>query len=525
MSESGQVPEANGGPRGVLDRLRTLATESGQSAREELAGYLSGLKPLLGRPWTAFPERSVIALLLWGAGRHAEAVDLATASLHRDGPDDAALQVVNNARDQLLNLAVEPLLVKRLDLARSRAEHAIDSFGSVSPVAEERALRDLIDYANNVARERARPTVFEGRPTVIHLAAWGQRFIDAAAHTTLPCCLAPGNVPRLAAHGTVFIHIHTRASDMEQLRSMGVVRELSQHARIELTTLPESIFVGSHMWGLGVWSRYILGAAQYDSLMFARHMRADVMSLTSEMLLSDRCLSTAKELLMSGHVLVSVSPIRTLSEQILAHVERLHCRTGRSLVVRSDILYRLSFEALHPSVREMFIRQTPNRVVAVPHQFHFPAADGFGTHALQLHPLAFSTRSIAHDIGCDFHTIDTRFPSDLLHGEARWYVQDQPPGDMYVVGLDSEAGITSFGQFEASPQAIAKAAFYWVGQPHDIDYFIASVRRRTHYRTPVGVQLDLPSACRNEADAIAELVAGLEALRPAAAERIGRYRQ
>src|SRR5579883_1938807 len=139
----------------------------------------------------------------------------------------------------------------------------------------------------------------------------------------------------------------------------------------------------------------------------------------------------------------------------------------------AELLYRLSLELPHASVREMFVRKSPSRIQAAPHQFHFPADGGFSTHAFQLHPLAFSTRAVPADIGCDFHTIDGRFASDLLAGQdpAAWYVHENPPGDMYFIGLDGDSGITAFSPFEVSPRGIANAAQYWIGTMADIDHF------------------------------------------------------
>jgi hypothetical protein len=163
---------------------------------------------------------------------------------------------------------------------------------------------------------------------------------------------------------------------------------------------------------------------------------------------------------------------------------------------------------------------------ADPHQFFFTAADGFAAHAFQWHPLAFSARSVPENIGFDGQTIDCRFPSDLLAGKDRettCYIDREPPGNGYMVGLDSAHGIAAFGNFEVSPAGVVRSLDKWINRAEDFDYFEWMVRQRAHYRVPPDVTLALPTDCRDEDGVIEEIIQGVEGQRAHIMQRIARY--
>ena len=134
--------------------------------------------------------------------------------------------------------------------------------------------------------------------------------------------------------------------------------------------------------------------------------------------------------------------------------------------------------------------------------------------------------AVAEDIGFDGQTIDCRFPSDLLAGKdltRTCYLQHHPPQDGYMVGLDSARGIAQFGDFEVSPAGVAESAAKWISREEDFGYFAWLLRQRALYRVPPGLPLNVPGVCRDEHEAVDEIVKEIEARRPEVVRRISRY--
>jgi hypothetical protein len=219
-----------------------------------------------------------------------------------------------------------------------------------------------------------------------------------------------------------------------------------------------------------------------------------------------------------------MSSLRAADEIISPMLDRY--RDGSSLSVSADTLYRLSLDAFHPVLFQQFMRRKPQKMPADPHQFFFTCAGGFAAHAFQWHPLAFSARSVPENIGFDGQTIDCRFLSDLLIGKDRaaaCYLEREPPGAGYMVGLDSARGIATFGSFEVSPAGVVHSLDKWINRTEDFDHFEWMVRQRAHYRIRPDVWLELPGDCSDESGAIDEIIRGIERMRPGISERIARY--
>jgi len=506
-------------------RLIALADlENEDAARAELdvwSGRVGAFAAFRGRPE---PVRSLVASMLWLVGKQRDAVGLAVDSIRLGSRDNLSDQIIRDARDRSLRTAYDAIEAKRPDLARVELQHMIGLVGGILDPIEERAALDLLDRIDGIAARRGSEIPVEGRPTLIKLGMWGDRFIDGAASSVLACCLAPGNVPALSDSGTVVLHLHTRARDVERVRALDVVRELTRHARIEIAALPEALFLDAHFWGQGFWSRNILAMAEFDSLMLARDLGADMICLSGDMLLADGCLEAAKARLAAGYEIVLASALRARTEPALA-AAAVH-RIGRALAIPPDTLYRLSLETMHPALRRQFMRPVPQSTVSDPYQVFFTVPGGFAAHAFHWHPVAFSTRSVPADIGFDSHTIDGRFASDLLAGkdrDAACYLQRSPPDDFYLVSLDASGGVEAFGAFEVSPTAIVQSLAKWVDRAEDIDHFAWLLRQRAFYRVPPDLALDLPAECLDEESAIAVTVDLLEAARPQLLARIDRF--
>lgn len=480
---------------------------------------------LAGAPIAQFPFEAVVAFILSHLERLAEALAVSLLSIQKHGRDELGDKAINHVRSRLLRQAFDAVEAKRSDLARAQLLRMIEVLDGAATTIEERSGLDLLSAIAAIKGSRAAVQLVEGRPTVAKLGIWGDSFVESAARNVLASCLAPGNAPALARFGKLIIHLHTRERHVEQLRSLPAVRELLRYAEIKIELIPENLFIPSHMWGMGFWNRCLLAMVEYDSLMYARQIGADMVCLGADMVLSDGCLKAAKDKLAAGYDIFLMSPaLRMIDEKAAPLIQRY--RRGSELVVPADALYRLALETLHPGTFLQFMRRDPQRLAADPHQFFFTTTDGFAAHTFQWHPLAFSARSVTEDIGFDGHTIDCRFSSDLLAGKDRIrasYVYQDPPRDGYVVTVDSMRNVAEFGDFEMSPRGAVRSIEKWINREEDFDHFEWALRQRTEFRVPPGVRLVLPTDCPDEDKAIETIIAGVKNLRPVISRRIKGY--
>ena len=508
-------------------RICAVSEVPEEQARASLEPVLGDLEPLPGRSWRNFRIPSVQGALLLVVGKPAEAAEMAFRGLALDPQDELAHRILSDVRKAVYVEAIKALHQKRPDRARGLLDKGIELFRKVMDVSAERSAAALMEFVEAAGGPEAPPVPPRGRPTVVSLGTWGERYIAAAERAYLPCCLAPGNFPELKKHGTVYLRIHTAEKDVARIHDLPVVRELSNHACIDVKVLPDRILNGTALAGRNAWNRMLFAAYSYADVMFARSIGADIMMGGGDWLVANKCLSTAKKLLVDGYVAVVVQPIRAVADKVQSIIEAEGCRSGNCLDIPSDMLYRASLEAIHPVITDSFMRQSPTKLPIDPIQFCFPAPDGFSLRSLQMSILAASTRTIPADLGCDFHTYDARLLSDLLVGLDRTkacYVHHQMPGELNYAALDEADGVASFGDFELSPKGAVESIYKWMGRYEDLDHFAWAVQQRFEYPIPEGINFTPPPACREEDQAVAEIVSLLKERRMAFFEKVRQYR-
>lgn len=496
-------------------------------ARRQLAGMLRHFEPIKGRAWTEFSPRAVIAFLFWLSGMTTEAMALVVAAARLEGADDLGRQIMAALRHLNYTAAIDALHQRSGEDAKALLSLNLELFGEFLDAKPERAMLDLIAFAEAAAAPPSPRVAPTGRPSVVSICVWGERFIAAAERTSLACCLAPENLPALRRHGTVYLRISTRARDVDAIRRLPVMRRLLEHVELELAILPEHLLDGTHLASPEVWTRFLIAASNYADLMFARGVSADFFPVTADALVASTYFSRAKSLLASGRVAVVVPPIRSRGKRMLARLDELGCRQGDALVAPADTLYRAGFEAIHPFVARSFMRQEATRLPVDPVQFYFPIPGGFSLHAFHLNTIAAATGHLPERLACDFHTYDTRLLSDLLQGRERerdCYIEHEMPGEMFNITIDEDDAVAEFGDFELSPNAAAAAGQKWMCTPDDIDHFIWAIAQKFRYRAPAGVSVDAPADCLDEDAAVAAIRGRIDAARPAILNYIGRFR-
>jgi hypothetical protein len=248
----------------------------------------------------------------------------------------------------------------------------------------------------------------------------------------------------------------------------------------------------------------------------------------SDALIADGAFGASKARLLSGYEAIVVQPVRAIASKILRRLEEQGFRRGNCLALAPEALYRASLETLHPLIMNSFMRTMPTPLPVDPIQFYFSTGRGFSLRTYQLNLLAASTRRLPADLGCDFHTMDTRFISDLLVGLDRataCFSSTEMPGEVYAVTLDEEGPVASFGDFELSPKGSVESIEKWIVRDEDIDHFIWAIQQKFEYPLPAGISLDLPKDCRDEDAAVSEVVTMLGARRPAIMKVLDEYRR
>ena len=503
-----------------------LASADDGEARRQLQPLLRNFEPLPGRSWTEFPVIPVIATVLWYAGRDVPAVSMVLRS--QDRSDDLSKRVVETARAKFYFGAMNALHHRRPDYATTLLKANELAFRGLVDLAPESAMATIMRFVERAATPPTPAVAPAGRPTLISLCVWGEPFIDAAARYFLPCCLAPGNVPELGKHGTVYLRINTRAEDVPRIKSLPVVEALSRHAVIDCAAIPETVLAGPHLSGRQFWNRMIFAALNYADLMVARSIGADFIPAVPDQLFSNRCYTAAKEILMSGYQAVVQQPIRAVASRIMTALEAAGCLRDGCIDVPSATLYRASLETIHPFIKQSFMRRQPTQLPVDPIQFYFPTSSGFRLHGFQLEFRAAATRDLPADLTCDFHTYDTRLLSDLLRGRDRdkaAYVQHQMPSETYLVTIDEEGTTASFGEFELSPPGSVRSIIKWINNEVDIDHFLWTVQQKFDFSLPPGVRLDMPADCADEDEAVSRMVQILQSERPAILQKLDVYRR
>lgn len=514
-------------PPEIVARLLALAESGEAEARRQLAGALSDQRPFESRHWSEFSARSLVAFVFFSMGETAQAGRMAMRAL-RLTPDELGARVADNVRASYFRSATKAVYRKRPDLARRMLAEVQEVLEGPTDFAEEKGLLAMLDFTAGIPAVRETPIALcEGRPTVIHAAAWGEKFITLAGRTILPCLLAPGNLPALRMHGTPIVLLHTRAEDIPGFRALPVVQALEREGRVEFSQIPSNLLVPPSRTRAPTWNRMLIGALQYDALMAACRLGADFVPMGADALLSGACLSAAKTHLLAGKEAVVVAPLRSVAGHLMDKLEAGGFRRHAALDVPAAFLYRASLETLHPFIRDSFMRREMTRIPVDPVQFFFPAEGGFVSHAFHLLPLMFSTRGLPADIGCDFQTFDTRLLSDVLVGRDRsaaCLVHSPLPGEMYYVALDEEAGVASFGSAELTPLGAAQAILGWINRYEDLEHFIWAINQPFVYPVPPELTGLVPADCRDEREAVAEVARGLQERRPAIFNDLYDYR-
>jgi hypothetical protein len=286
------------------------------------------------------------------------------------------------------------------------------------------------------------------RPTVIKIAAWGERYVESMYRNILPC-LATN---RFQAD----LLIYADDSSFHRLKKINLTGFNIILRYIEDVPLRDDT----------VAHRGILAWTDADSIQIAKERGADWMSFQADTLISNAFLQNVKTLLASN-LAVAGSPIRT-------SIQAFEIIDNRDW--DADTLRLLSLHAMHPVMIDYFMRDPPRTIPADPHQFFFKAGNGFVSRTWQPCPYGLSFDVL--DRASTAATIDCYLIPSLP--PERVYFQKQSD-DFYLTSLDDEAGIPRFGSFEMSAMGVAKSLLKFAGSKREIEGYLRTLKQRFVY--------------------------------------------
>ena len=314
------------------------------------------------------------------------------------------------------------------------------------------------------------------RPTIIKIAAWGERYIESLYRNILPCLAAVENMPLLWSPDPVELLIYADDISVKRLKAVGL-NGFNITIRL-IEALPPADNLGAN--------RTVLAWTDADSIRVAKERGADWMSFQADTLVSSEFLPNVKRLLAS-HLAVGGAPLRVSAERFEAAVG-----TRRDFDAR--LLRYFSLRAMHPVMLDYFMCDPPRTIPADPHQFFFTNGGGFVARTWQPCPFGLSYDAVANLSSSSSMTIDCYLISNLP--PERVYFHKPLTDDFYLCSLDDEAGIPTFGSFEMSPSGVARAICKFARDDREMAAYFRALDQRYVYPS-----LDfaaLPNDCCDE---------------------------
>jgi hypothetical protein len=311
------------------------------------------------------------------------------------------------------------------------------------------------------------------RPTVVKIAAWGDRHIESLHQNILPCLLAPRNLPALCAASETELILYTdRPANIDP-----EIPGLTVTVRV-LAPLPDAGDLPAN--------RRVLARTDAESARLAAARDADWFGLQADTLISDAFLPRVKDLLVA-YLAVAGSPIRT-------DADALRAAAGARRAFDAADLRRLSMACLHPVTAGYFVRDPPATIPADPHQLLFRTASGFAARTWQFCPFGISPEGLRPMMTSDEDseqpiddesTIDCYLVQNLPSARVRFH--RPATDDFYLTSLDDPSGIPRFGEFEMSAAGVAGSIRKFSRDYGDVINYGVALRQRFAYPTEVAL--------------------------------------
>jgi hypothetical protein len=302
-----------------------------------------------------------------------------------------------------------------------------------------RLLPRLQPMADGIAQTE--PAAGEGKTLLLALALLDRSDVDRFLAHACPTLLAEGNLPALAGHSTVLLHVHATPETQSQLARDPAFARLKAFCDIRFEAIPEGLADPAVALS-GDWVRAVLTQQSYQ---LAARLGADVHSIDPGAVYSRFFFRVLHQLLGRDGVGLIAAPVLAVDPATAGPALAAHQSADGSITLAAPELHALLLAHLHPGQRQALVTaaQLSGGKIPWPPTILWPARDGLIVHTTGYHPLL-----VAHD------RVRAELPFSPVADAIlpRWTRRDEPaaryllrPSDdvgLMVVGRPDGGGIT-----------------------------------------------------------------------------------
>jgi hypothetical protein len=290
-----------------------------------------------------------------------------------------------------------------------------------------------------------------GRPHLITIPIWGQRYIELADNILFRCLLARDNLPGLSQFGTVTIRITTLREFIEPIKSLKTIKLMSSYATIQVVPFPDFVhaiidyFAGKP---IGSLARRMESLCDFEGNIFAKKTGADRSWLTADAVIADGYLTQLKKILLRGFNLVGSGSLRARESDFLSKAGSEGYLADSSISLSPPWLFETAISHAHPLFGNCFAKRFNFAKIEQDASFILSKTDnGFAIHCFQLSVVGFAADILPEINSYDGTTCDVHFFADVLASNERNRLFPCP-GETYelvAITLESSDSLVNFG--------------------------------------------------------------------------------
>jgi len=234
------------------------------------------------------------------------------------------------------------------------------------------------------------------------IVVWGEEYVDSLLNVTLPCLLAPGNLPALSNLEESRLVFLTTPQDAARIQAAPIFARLKQW----ITPLfPDSPWLAEPI-------PYHLKAARghQEAAKLAIENHGICVYLAPDFVLSDGSMSHLLRMAEAGKQAVMIAVPRLIKETFFAELDKRHLlKSGEPLALPSRELVAVTLEHLHEDDRRYNWDHQYFSLNPVVCMWNVPGEKGLLIHAFHLHPVMVSMRGEQDLSSLQRETIDGDF--------------------------------------------------------------------------------------------------------------------
>lgn len=294
---------------------------------------------------------------------------------------------------------------------------------------------------------------------MIHVAAWGAAWVERACREALRCL--EDNL--LSLEGPTWVIVSTDRGHGPAFGHLG-------------TWLREGLTIEVKIVRQDVEDRDLLARCEAEALDLALGLGADLFTLCADHVFPLHHLKVVKTLLDHHRAVVGTS-IRCRRDLFRDQVRLV----GANL--QAEIFHAIVMQTVHPWMFRYQVDEPPRTAPANVHQLLYPVPGGFDVRQGQAALLGLRCEGLGRDVLEGPPRSECQLLADLVDDPAAelCFVRD-PRDGVALVGLDDDEGFTSFGEFPATEDELARTGRIFERHERDARLWAWSASHRVPYR-------------------------------------------